>query len=230
VTWARFGASALLPGTGQLMDGRSRGWIGVGVDAGLWVLFADARSTATADRRAYRDLAWETARGAPRPRVEGDFDYFERLVRWTRSGAFDRDPGAAGLQPEVDPATFNGDAWRLARQLFWSGGEVPPSPEAEAAALDFYRRRAYGEELAWDWSDVPAARQEYARLIRSSDDAFGRARLVVGGLIVNRLVSVVDVWLSERTPGTTRAAIGPMRLGPGWTPALMVTWNAGGRK
>lgn len=223
-------ASAALPGTGQLLAGRERGWIGLGLDAGLWLLFAEARSTARSDRTAYRDLAWRTARGAPTPRVDGDFEYFERLVRWVRSGTFDRDLESPGLQPELDPATFNGDAWRLARSLFWSGGDIPPSPEAEAAAIEFYRNRAYGEEFSWDWSSEPGAQREYERLIRSSDDAFGRARLVVGGLLVNRLAAVVDVWVSERTPGTTRAAIGPMRVGPGTVPALFVSWSGGGSR
>lgn len=222
------GASLVLPGLGQRLRGEARGWVYLAAEAGLWIVWVDQRGDARADRRAYRDLAWAVARGGPTPRVDGDFGYYERLTRWTRSGAFDRTPGVPGLQPETDPATFNGDAWRLARSLFWNGADTPPDPAAETAALDFYRDRAYEDDLRWDWGGVSEAQARFRRLIRSSDDAFGRARLAVGGLVANRFLSVVDVWISSRAPGATRIRMLPGRSGPAVIPQLVVSWSRGG--
>lgn len=222
-------ASVVVPGTGQLLRGERRGLLYLAADAAMWLVFADGRADGRSGRSAYRELARDVARVGAGARPEGDFEYYERLTRWTRSGAFDREPAVPGLQPETDPSTFNGDAWRLARSLFWGGGEVPPDARAESAALEFYRERAYGEEFTWDWSGATAEQERFARLIRESDDAFGRARLAVGGLVANRLLSGVDVWLSARTPGTTELRVVPGEVGPTMVPRLVLRWRAGGR-
>ncbi len=199
-------------------------------EAALWWVFADGRSAGAGGRDAYRDLAWDVARAGTTERRDGDFEYYERLTRWARSGAFDAQPGVAGVQPETDPTTFNGDAWRLARELFWGGSDVPPTPDAEAAALDYYRGRAYDEDFVWDWSGAPAEQQRFARLIRESDDGFARARLAVGGLVANRFLSTADVWLSSRTPGTTELRLVPGSVGPVTVPRLVVSWRSGGER
>lgn len=222
-------ASVVLPGTGQLLRGERRGLAYLGAEAALWLVVADGRQDGADRRDAYRDLAWEVARGAPNPRRHGDFVYYERLTQWTRSGAFDVRPDSPGLQPETNPATFNGDAWRLARSLFWGGSDTPPDAEAEQAALEFYRERAYADDFSWDWSGAIAEQSRFARLIAESDDAFGRARLAVGGLVANRFLSGVDVWLSARTPGTTEMRLYPIRSGPLTTPHFVIRWRAGGR-
>lgn len=222
-------ASMVLPGGGQVLRGERRGFAYLAADAALWFVFAGERSDGVSDRDAYRDLAWDVARMGTGPRQDGNFDYYERLTRWTRSGAFDAAPGELGLQPETDPSTFNGDAWRLARELYWAGGDEAPTPEAEAAALEFYRERAYDDAFTWDWSAAPGEQERFARLIRTSDDAFGRARLALGGLVANRFLSAVDVWLSSRTPGTTELRVTPGAVGPFTVPRLVLRWRAGGR-
>lgn len=218
-----------LPGLGQLIRGERRGWLYLAGEAALWYAWSDQRSNARSDRSSYRELAWAVARGAPAPRVDADFSYYERLTRWTRSGAFDTDSGTPGVQPETDPLTFNGDAWRLARGLFWNGADSPPSPDAEAAALAFYGARAYAGPLEWDWGGAEEAQERFRRLIRSSDDAFGRARLAVGGLLANRFLSGVDAWLSSRAPGETRLRVVPARHGPAVVQQLVLTWRPGTR-
>ncbi len=222
-------ASVLVPGTGHLLRGERRGLAYLGAETALWLVVADGRRDGADRREAYRNLAWEVARGGSDPRRDGDFGYYERLTQWTRSGRFDVQPDTPGIQPETNPDTFNGDAWRLARSLYWGGGDVPPDPEAEQAALDFYRERAYPDDFAWDWSGAIAEQSRFARLIAESDDAFGRARLAVGGLVANRFLSGVDVWLSARTPGTTEMRVYPMRSGPVTIPHLVIRWRAGGR-
>jgi len=226
---ARVAASLVVPGTGHLMRGEPRGFVYLGAEAALWFVFADERRTGDDQKSAYRDLAWEVARASPEPRRDGSFEYYEQLTRWSRSGAFDLRPDTPGIQPETDLRTFNGDAWRLARSLYWGGSETAPSAEAERAAIEFYRERAYANEFAWDWSGALTAQSRFARLIADSDDAFGRARLAVGGLVANRFLSGVDAWLSARTPGRTEMRVFPITSGPLTSPHLVIRWRAGGR-
>ena len=51
-------------------------------------------------RTACAKSSWETARTFGGERIDGDWEYYERLTKFTRSGAFDTDPTLAGLQPE----------------------------------------------------------------------------------------------------------------------------------
>jgi len=222
-------ASALLPGAGQLLRGQNRGYAYLAAEAAVWAVWLDSRGDGGELRSRYRDLAWEVARGYPTPRMDGDFEYFERMIRWDRSGAFDADPVTAGIQPESDPTTFNGDAWRLARGLFWNGAETPPSPEAEAAALEYYRERAYGEAFEWDWSQAPEQKARFVQLISDSDAAFRRARIAVGGLLLNRLLSATDAFLSNRVPGDARLRMRPGPATGAFTssadPYLVLSWT-----
>src|SRR5690606_6961444 len=111
----------------------------------------DRRRSGRAQRGEYRDLAWMAARGAPQPRRDGDWEYYERLEQWARSGRWDADPGRPGVQPESDDETFNGSLWSLARDLYAAdpGDEGTP---AYALALAYYEERAYPPELLWDWT------------------------------------------------------------------------------
>ena len=107
------------------------------LEAGLWWLWADARGSYRSRTDAYRDLAWEAARIQDGPRVDAGWPYYEAMSHYLASGAFDADP-AAGLQPEEDPATYNGSVWSLARGIYLGGTSDPGSPEYAAA-------------LAWSW-------------------------------------------------------------------------------
>jgi len=157
------------------------------------------RGKGVSDRDAYRALAWEEARAGAVPRVDGDFPYYERMARWTRSGAFDADPGTPGVQPETDPATFNGDAWRLASGIFLSGGPPDPLAPGYEAALEYYRGRAYGDAFLWDWSGNMGAMERFRQLIGESDDHLRNASLILGGALLNRVASTLDVLLTRGT-------------------------------
>ena len=109
--------SLVLPGVGQALQEQRRGWAYAALEVVGWVVYIDRRRSAGRYRARYRDLAWETARERSAQRVEGDFDYYERLTRWESSGRYDEDPDAPGLQPEVDPSTFNGSIWDRARRI-----------------------------------------------------------------------------------------------------------------
>ncbi len=188
--------SLSLPGLGQHRQGKSRKWIFAGLEVVAWSVYLERRSAGGALRNDYRDFAWEEGRLQAGTRVDGDFDYYETLSKWNRSGAFDRDAVSGGLQPEEDPATFNGMIWIRAQGIFLGGGGQPGDP-GYAEALEFYEARAYQAEFLWDWSRSPAGRVRLGELISESDSRFRTATTAVGIVIANHLVSAVDAFLGS---------------------------------
>lgn len=188
--------SLAIPGTGQLRDGKDRGWAYLALEAAGWAAWAERRHRGGELRTRYRDLAWEAGRIQSGPRMDGDFPYYETLASWERSGAYDADAGAGGIQPEEDVTTYNGSIWSLARGLFLPPGGADEESEAYARALEYYRNRAYGEAFLWDWSGSPGAQARLGDLIEESDDRFQQATIVMGAVLVNHLASAVDAWLS----------------------------------
>lgn len=214
--------SLVIPGSGQLVQGRSRWPLYVAAEVAAWILHLDRREDGKRLRDAYRELAWSEARGGVGPSVVDDFEYYERLSTWTSSGAWDGDPAAPGLQPETDPATFNGSVWRRARRLFF-GPEpegVGPGDPAWERALTFYAEEAYGPALVWDWAEAgDGSRDRFVGLLRRSDDHFGEATLLLGAIVANHLLSATDAFVTARRgrPGTSPridAGVG-LPFGPG---------------
>lgn len=193
-------ASALVPGAGQLWQGRGR-WVAfLALEAVGVGIHLDARAAGRRFRRAYRDLAWEEARGAPLPRIDPDFEYFERLTRWTRSGRYDADPATPGLQPERDPTSYNGAQWKLAADIHLDGDlEAGPGTAGYDEALLFYRGRAYEESLTWDWSGAPGEQLRFGRLIEDSDERFQRATLALTLVAANHVLSAIDAFVAGRS-------------------------------
>ena len=206
--------SAVVPGSGQLALGRRRGWIYLGLELVAWLGYADRRGAAAAFRDQYRDVAWEHARSQNGPRLDGGFRYYETLTQWTRSGAFDGDASAPELQPETDPTTFNGSIWQRARGLFMSNGSGDgPTHPGYAAAVRYYRERAYDERFLWDWSNDPDARGTFASLIDASDVRARQATAVLGLVIANHLVAAADGFLAARG---LSAQVGPDIIRISW--------------
>lgn len=214
--------SLVVPGWGQWAQGQRRSVGYAAAEALLWVLWADRRSKGGELRTAYRDLAWRAARSSAGDREGGPWAYYEALSKWTRSGAFDRDASQPGLQPEEDPATFNGSIWSLASAIHF-GGRVPaPGDPSWEAALAWYRTRAWGEGRLWDWTGQGEAQEEYRRLIHASDDRFREATTALGAVLANHLLSAADAFLSARIPGTASLRLlSPRGGGPAW---LTLSW------
>lgn len=214
-------ASALLPGAGQFVLGQRRGWVYAALEVVGWVAWGDRRGQGNDFRTRYRDFAWEEARIQSGARVDTDFRYYETLTQWTRSGAFDGDPGTVGIQPETDPATFNGSIWALASGLFLPPGEnVPADDPRYLRAMEYYQDRAFGTPLLWDWSGTGSAQDDYADLIRTSDAGFRQATNVLGAIIANHVVSAIDAFVSARgitTPVASRIEAIPAGAGTRWS-------------
>jgi hypothetical protein len=151
-------------------------------------------------RDSYREVAFRVARRGSGPPVVPNFDYYERMGSWVRSGRFDADPVRGGVQPERDPNTWNGLQWHLAAGIHLEGNPDAGSDHPGwGAALATYRERAYPAELAWDWSDAPGARERYRDLIAESDDHFRAAGVLAGALMANHVLAAVEAFVVRRT-------------------------------
>lgn len=211
--------SAVLPGAGQHVLGQQRKWVYLALEIGGWAFFLERRHAGEEYRDRYRDFAWDNARVQGSSRSDGEFDYYETLTHWARSGAFDRDATTSGVQPELDVTAYNGSVWDLAARLFLSGGVgSSESDPGYPSALAYYTQKAYGPEMLWDWTGVPAAQAEFARLVDVSDSRFRQATTVLGAVIANHLLAAVDAYVSAGGPPAAR-----LRVVPGAFPG--VTWG-----
>lgn len=192
-------ASLVLPGFGQHRLGQVRKWVYWALEATAWALHLERRARGGELRDRYRDLAWAEARHQLGPRTDGDFGYYEVLAAWTRSGEFDHDPTSIGVQPEDDPASYNGFIWERARAIYFPAGQmVGAGDDAWTRALDYYVQRAYGPGFLWDWSSNPQAREELAELIERSDARFRQATTALGAVLLNHFISAVDAYTTAR--------------------------------
>ena len=219
--------SLILPGWGQAELRQRRGLVYALAEATFWTLWAERRHKGNTLKTGYRDLAWHEARVQGGSRTDPPWAYYEALSKWTRSGAYDRDPVAGGVQPEEDVATFNGSIWRLAVDLFFPQGVAPdPGSPAYEAALAWYGDHAYGAAFLWDWSDKDGRLAEYKDLIHRSDRRFSQATAALGAVLANHLLSATDAFVSARVPGGARLRVLPptpgdirTRLILAWTPS-----------
>ena len=126
-----------------------------------------------------------------------------------------------GIQPETDPSTFNGSIWALASGLFLPPDETVPTDDPRyLRAIDYYQDRAFGTPLLWDWGGTGSAQDDYADLIRTSDDGFRQATNVLGAIIANHVVSAIDAFVSARgirTPEMSRIDAMPIATGTRWS-------------
>ena len=221
--------SLVLPGWGQWHRDRSHWWVYPAIELGGVLGVTEARRAGARARDRYRDLAWTAAR-APlaspdRSRVDGSWEYYERMSRWESSGRFDAEATTADLVPESDPSTFNGSIWQLARQLHLPEGEGSADPESPGyqEALEYYRSRAVPDGFLWDWGLDPSARAPFNQLISRSDERFRRSARFAGVIFLNHFLSATDAWLAdppgplERLPVTFSARASWLDLDGRWT-------------
>jgi hypothetical protein len=198
--WARPLASAIVPGTGQLLAGQDRAALYLVTETFLLARFVSEQREGRREAGRFRDLAFAVARQRFGPAARDTaFGYFEEMARFIESGPFDTDPGPA-LVPPTDERTFNGYIWRLARETFFQNPDSLPSPEAEEfqRALEFYRRRGVGPNFQWSWRGAGLERDLFRQTIRASDQAFRTATQHLGALLANHVFSAIDAFVSHR--------------------------------
>lgn len=193
-------ASAVVPGTGQALLRSRRAIAYAGAEVVGWVAYTVQVRDGERQRARYRELSRTVARARFMPAgTGGNWDYYERMEKFVSSGAYDAVPGG-GVDPEPDPATYNGSVWLLARQTYWRDPrEAPGASSSEyQAALAFYTRRAVPPELQWSWAGAADGFQQYRRSIAGSNSAFRRAEQTMGLVIANHILSAIDAYVSVR--------------------------------
>ena len=142
------------------------------------------------------------------------------MSQYRASGAYDRDPLTPEVEPELDPATYNGSVWRLARELFLPPGADTLGPRAPGyeRALAYYRAYATTLEFAWEWDATGVDQEAFRELIRRSDEALRAATTALGLLLANHMASAVDAFVVARLRAAGVPA-GRLRLRHGILPA-----------
>ena len=197
--WAPL-ASAVLPGAGQTALGQDRALAYFAVEAYAWLRYASDIREARRQRSGYRDLAARVARAnLSEARPPGDFEYYERMEHYVESGVFDAS-AEEGVQPETNPASYNGFIWLRARTTFWEDPTNPPPAGSEAflAAMEYYAGRAIKPEFRWSWRNAQLEQDLFRQTIARSNEAFRRSIQDLGVLIANHALSTVDAYVSVR--------------------------------
>ena len=193
-------ASAVVPGSGQLVLGQQRSVAYLVAEVYLVVQALSARRDWDAARDEYRSIAADVARrpfGGDLP--IGSWEYYEAMEATLESGVFDLVPGGA-VDPETDESTYNGATWRLARRTHWPDPNTPP-PTSSAEyqrALAFYEDRAIRDEFRWSWRDAQLQLDVYRQTISSANRSYQRSVNMVGLLGMNHLASLIDAYITVR--------------------------------
>ena len=194
-------ASAVLPGTGQAVMRQTRAAGYAALELYTWLQLAESQRDARRARGEYRRIARDIARqpcAAPCP--DGDWDYYERLENpdFVGSGRFDAVPGGE-LDPETTDSTYNGLVWTRARELFFGNrATLPTSDPAYQRAIAYYRERAYGDAYFWSWRDRQNLLGEYRLTVKRQNSADRATTNAMGVLIGNRVLSLVDAFVTLR--------------------------------
>jgi hypothetical protein len=205
-----------VPGAGQYALGQNR-WVPyTAVETWAWIRYIDQRSTAHRLSRRYKDLAWSIARRVSTgERRDTTFPYYEVLIHYRASGAFDVQPALPGIQPEFDPGTYNGEQWNLARSLYLPEGSGDgPGTASYDAAIAYYEAHAIPAEYAFAWNTGRLEQQVYTNVISESDAAYRDATRMLGLILANHLTSAVDALISARL----RSAANGLRFESGLSP------------
>jgi hypothetical protein len=198
--WVRPIASLVVPGSGQLLAGQSRGLVYLAAEVWLLARAVALRQDSRRESAFFRTLAYTVARSRyGYAREDGPWPYYEEMGKYIESGAYDAGP-PTGFTPESDTATYNGHVWDLARRTFFPVPDSTPAPTSPeyVAALNFYRGRAVTDLFRWSWRDARLEQDVYRASIRASDEAYRNATNYLGAVLLNHLVSAVDAFVGTR--------------------------------
>lgn len=202
--------SLFLPGSGQALLRQDRFIAYLALEAWAVLEVANQRTEARRQQNRYRALARDVARALYGPSYPvGTWAYYESMEHYLESGVFDRLPGGE-VDPDINPDTYNGAMWLLARTTYWSDANVPPLPDSPEyrRALNFYLDRAVRPEYRWSWRSAQLEQDLYIRTIRRSNTSFRQARAALGIVLANHVLSAVDAFVTLRVEGLDGGASG----------------------
>jgi len=206
--------SAVVPGTGQALLGQDRFIAYLAVEGFAILEYLDQRAVQNRATSRYQTLAGDIARSTfPGPFPVGPWAYYESMEHFKESGVFNLTPGA-GFTPEVDATTYNGASWLLARQTYWSDPNVQPALTSSeyVKSFAFYTARAVQSQFRWSWTNAQLEWDVYKQTIEERNQAARDARLNLGILLANHILSMVDSYVTLRVHGGLGAQHDPASL------------------
>jgi hypothetical protein len=176
-------ASAIVPGMGQLMQGRHRALAYFAVEVvGWWKLARDVQDRAD-EVGEFKDLARRIARAHFDPTgPDGDWQYYEAMRDNEESGVYTKVPGSVVPEDRLD--TFNGKVWDRAL------GTTPDS----AAALDLYKQQAYKPEMLWSWRNAGFQFDSFVRATELKNNANNAVNADIAVIVLNHVISMIDAY------------------------------------
>jgi hypothetical protein len=218
-------ASAVVPGSGQALLGQDRFIAYLALETFALLGYVDQHKAQLRATSQYQALASNVARSLySTDRPVGDWAYYELMEHWIESGVFNLVPGGT-FTPEADVTTYNGAAWLLARQTYWNDPNIQPDTTSAAyrKSITFYLARAIQPQYRFSWRNAQLEQDVYIQKIQERNQAARDARLQLGILIANHLLSMVDAYVTLRVHGGLGAPGAPTSL------AATIPWAPFGR-
>ena len=190
-------ASAIIPGTGQIILGNNRSIAYMAVEAIAWWRYRKHVNERASQEAAFKELARRVARSHFAPDAgDGNWTYYEMMRDFVESGDFTTSDNGT-VVPPTDTLTFNGHVWLDALRTHSSAGE----------ALVQYEQRAVKPELQWSWKNARLQWDLFSQLTGKRNDANRSANIDLLLVAGNHLLSMVDAF------GTFRLQVRPAEGG-----------------
>lgn len=189
-----FFLSLAIPGFSQIRAGRSHGYVMLAAEASIWTSMLLFGGEADLLQEEAYDYALKYAHINP---SRYDKQFMQNLGKFNSSG-FDAD----GFNANIRKQALN---------------QFPGDPVAQQAYIDEY---SYKEDKYWRW-DTANDRSKYNKMRNKSADLENYAKLTVGVMILNHLVSGMDVLIFNSQERRTQLSVGLI----GSTPALQASFK-----
>ena len=206
--WSAPLASLVVPGIGQARLKQGRAIAYLAAETFILLQYRKDVNEGRRNERDYRDIARTIARrGFTSSPPDTVWQYYEKLSEYVESGAFSMVPNGATV-PEIDPQTYNGFQWKLARQQYGipEGSSAVGTANYERA-LALYESRAMRQAYRWSWRNAQLEKDLYVRAISRTNDAYRRATFDLSALIANHLLSSIDAFAVVRLAQAPNGAL-----------------------
>lgn len=171
--------SLVLPGAGEAYMGyKTRAKVAMGAEVAIWAGFAYFRYQGSLREDRYMEMARINAG------VEGerDDDYYQAIAYYLTN------------------EDFNVDILREARFYY-------PDPADYEVREQYWMENGYFEGDAWEWKSIEAM-EDYRDVRTESRKSYRRGTLMIGFAVLNRMISMVGLYVSSRA-GEQHAAMLP---------------------
>ncbi len=180
-------ASAIIPGSGQFVQGKDRSVVYAAIEILAWWKLARDWREREREVDEFKGLARRVARAHFVPNgPDGDWFYYEMMRDFEESGVYTKTVGT--LDPETDARTYNGYQWQVAQATTTS----------RPAALVLYQERAFRQDMQWSWRNAGLQFDLFKRSTEKRNDASAAISTDVVILSLNHLISMVDAFAAFR--------------------------------